>query len=242
MEVLQFLNYQVEIIRRPHRRSLLLSMHPDKNMSIKTNIQTTQKQIIDFLISKKNWIEKNSNRFLMLKRQFVEPTCCEGAAFPFLGELKYLHFEVTKKIKIHFVIEDGFLVCYRPVADINSTVNSDVFFSKLKIFYKKESEKYLKYRLNKWTEIIELKPKKLSFRLNKTRWGSCSSNKHISLNWKLICQQPVLIDYVIVHELCHLRHLNHSADFWSLIELHIPNFREVQNTLQQQERLGHFLN
>ena len=105
VEIVHFLNCEVEIIRRHQRRGLLLSMHPDKNITVKTNNQTTQKQIVDFLISKKNWIEKNISKFQKLKAQFTMPTCTEGSCFPFLGEFKYLQFADTKKPKTYFKIE-----------------------------------------------------------------------------------------------------------------------------------------
>ncbi|MEK6628481.1 MAG: SprT family zinc-dependent metalloprotease [Bdellovibrionota bacterium] len=242
MEVISFLDREIEIIRRARRRSLTITMHSYKNISVKTNNQTSQKQIVDFLMSKKTWIEKNLAKLQHIEEQFVSPTFKEGAYFPFLGELKYLQFSSTQKSKIYFKIEDGFLVCYQP-SNVSgySALNSEIFFSKLKIFYKSEAEFYLRSRLAEWSSRIGLEPLKLNFRSNHTRWGSCSSRKHISLNWKLICQSPLLIDYVLVHELCHLRYLNHSTDFWNMVEDYFPSYREVEKILGEQVKLGHFL-
>lgn len=242
MEVIRFLDLEIEIIRRPRRRSLTLTVHSSKNISVKTNNQTSQKQITDFLIAKQTWIKKNLIKLQHIDEQFVTPTFDEGACFPYLGELKYLHFSQTTKPNIYFKIEDGFLVCYQSNRVNGLTLNSDIFFSELKIFYKSEAESYLRSRLAEWVKLIGLAPLKLNFRSNHTRWGSCSSRKNISLNWKLICQSPILIDYVIVHELCHLRYLNHSTDFWNLVKHYFPSYKEVEKVLQQQVKLGYFLN
>ena len=96
-------------------------------------------------------------------------------------------------------------------------------------------------RMNFWIAETGLTPKKVMFRSNQSRWGSCSSERHISLNWKLICQAPALIDYVIVHELCHLVHMNHSEKFWNLLGSYLPTYRDTEAVLHDQERLGAFL-
>lgn len=218
-----------------------MQMHPDKFLSVKTNRHTSAQQILRFLNSKAKWIEKNIVKFKILHEQFKIPTFTTGAHFPFLGELKYLQFEKTSLRRTFFKFEDGFLVCYRPENPGLREIDIDDLSEKLKKYYKSEAEAYLKKRMYYWSEVIGLIPNKLVFRSNQTRWGSCSSRQHISLNWKLICQSQTLIDYVIVHELCHLQHLNHSVDFWNLVERHFPSYESVEKVLNQQERLGRFL-
>lgn len=241
MENIRFLNHNVEIIRKPRRRNLTLCMHPDKILSIKVNRQASQKQILDFLISKEKWIENNLNKFKKFEEQFKKPTLSEGALFPFLGELKYFKFIPTPLIKLFFKIEDGFLICHMPDRNGADELKPDEIMIQLKKFYKSEAEQYLKKRLEFWSEITGLVPQKLIFRSNATRWGSCSSQKHISLNWKLVCQSSILIDYVIVHELCHLQYLNHSRDFWNLVETYLPAYATIKNVLNTQGRLSSFL-
>ena len=64
----------------------------------------------------------------------------------------------------------------------------------------------------------------MSIREQKTRWGSCTGGGHISLNWKLITAPPEALDYVVIHELCHLLVLNHSPRFWQLVEAQMPEY------------------
>lgn len=236
MELIQFLDMNVEIIRKKGRRSLTLYMRPDKLLTVKTNRRTTQSEIAEFLLAKQKWIEKNLDRFKATAKLYKPPTFTESSLFPFLGELKYLQFCKTEASRVTFKIEDGFLLCLSPANGLFSDLDSS-----LKKFYRTEAEVYLKNRLVYLSTQTGLSPTKLSFRSTRARWGSCSSQGHISLNWKLICHTPQLIDYVIVHELCHLKHLNHSAEFWNLVESHFPAHREARKMLNQLQHIGHFL-
>jgi predicted metal-dependent hydrolase len=75
--------------------------------------------------------------------------------------------------------------------------------------------------------------KKISIRSQKTRWGSCSSSGTISLNDQLLFVDRASAEYLMVHELCHRRHMNHSPKFWQLVEYHCPNYREHETALTQ---------
>ena len=77
----------------------------------------------------------------------------------------------------------------------------------------------------------------VSVRNQRSRWGSCSVRKRISLNWRLIQTPPFVTDYIIVHELMHLREMNHSARFWEHVERAFPNYREAETWLRRNSSL-----
>ncbi|MBC7406708.1 MAG: M48 family metallopeptidase [Candidatus Parcubacteria bacterium] len=84
---------------------------------------------------------------------------------------------------------------------------------------KRLAREYLTSRLELLSSANNLNYNRVSFRSQKTRWGSCSSRKNISLNYKLLTLKTELIDYVILHELAHTKHMNHSLEFWNFLEL-----------------------
>lgn len=79
----------------------------------------------------------------------------------------------------------------------------------------------------------------ITVRDQKSRWGSCSSRGTLSFNYRLIFAPPVILDYVVVHELCHLTHMNHSSDFWDMVASVMPEYREYRKWLRSH---GHELN
>ena len=86
--------------------------------------------------------------------------------------------------------------------------------------------KNISYKLNK-------KIKKISLRDTKTRWGSCGQNGKLSFSWRLIFAPPPILDYVVVHEVCHLAEMNHGKNFWELVDTFHPNKKFAQNWLKK---------
>lgn len=72
----------------------------------------------------------------------------------------------------------------------------------------------------------------LRIKEQKTRWGSCSKRKNLNFNWKIIMAPEMVMDYVIVHEMCHLVHFDHSKEFWDLVSFYMPNYKECAQWLK----------
>ena len=107
----------------------------------------------------------------------------------------------------------------------------------------KKQEKEPLYTKEKFKEIIEnnaneliqatgLRPNKITIKQIKYAWGSCSSKKNITLNLELIKYSQETIRYVILHELCHIKYMNHSKDFWNLVEKYMPNYKQVKKEIK----------
>jgi hypothetical protein len=88
-------------------------------------------------------------------------------------------------------------------------------------------------RLSELAQAFGMDYRKCSIRTQKSRWGSCSSNGTISLNDQLLFMPADTVDYLLTHELCHTRHMNHSAAFWRLVQTHAPDFRQHESVLDR---------
>ena len=94
------------------------------------------------------------------------------------------------------------------------------------------AKKYIAARTVQLSELHGFSFRKIIIRGQKTRWGSCSTRKNLSFNYKLMKYREEIIDYVILHEICHLREMNHSKKFWSLVEILCPNFKALKKELK----------
>jgi predicted metal-dependent hydrolase len=101
--------------------------------------------------------------------------------------------------------------------------------------YRLDAPRILGPRVERWSQATGLRPTALSFRRNRSLWGSCSGRNRISLNTRLLLLPDPLIDYIIVHELCHIRHKNHSREFWNLVERFLPDWKERRKALRNYE-------
>ena len=107
-------------------------------------------------------------------------------------------------------------------------------------FYKYCAQNTLLEKVDYFANLMQLYPNRVTFRRAKTRWGSCSSENNISLNIGLIMLSLNLIDYVIVHELAHIKHKNHSKEFWKLVEQFYPNYKQAKEELKKYSLLLNF--
>ena len=87
-------------------------------------------------------------------------------------------------------------------------------------------------RLAHFNSVYHYTFNRVSIRNQKTRWGSCSQTGNITFNYKIVFLPPHLVDYIVVHELCHLREMNHSKRFWDLVAQVLPNHRELRRELR----------
>lgn len=241
---MDFENNQVQIQRKVRRKSLSIYLSPQKPIIVRTGLMTPQKIIYEFLLSKKDWILTNLKKFKELDEKFPQRRLLEKEIFPFLGKNLHLKVSITPNKKLFMSRTDANILLHVPINEwsaISRAQDYSEHHEVLRQFYKRESIAHLTERVRFLSKEMGLIPAKLSFREPKGRWGSCSSKGSINLNWRLILFKPDVVDYVIIHELCHLQHLNHSSAFWSLVEKHCSNYKDSEKELKHNQMLTQFL-
>jgi predicted metal-dependent hydrolase len=101
-------------------------------------------------------------------------------------------------------------------------------------WYRQEARRVLTEKVRSFSALTGLKYKKVFIKDQKTRWGSCSRQGNLNFNFRLVLAPPEILDYLVIHEMCHLTHPNHSRDFWSLVGAYYPRFREARRWLKEQ--------
>ena len=202
-----------------------------KKIKVESSFNLNQNEIDTFILKKEKWIK---NKILLQKniKQLPKKKFINGEVFKFLG--KDLIFKINISDAKKTYIKNNYICLY---LKNNTKNNKEKIKKELELFYRSFSEKILKEKTLIEAKKMNLKVEKIKVRSYKNRWGSCSSNGDISYNWKLIMAPEKVINYVIIHELCHLIHFNHSRDYWEEVSKKLPNYRESKEWLKSNQHL-----
>ena len=206
-------------IIKSKRRTLSLSINENAELIVRAPNQISNKQIEEFIIEKSKWINKNKN--LMQSR--INEMNDSDSDYLFLGNIYPL-------IKVY---ENPNKIDFNGTEFITSIENQDKFKSSLKSWYKIKFKEIAIPRLNYFSDKYNLKINQVRFKNQKTLWGSCSSKNNINLNYLLVMAPMIVIDYVIIHELVHTVHKNHSENFWNAVEAIMPDYKKAKKWLNK---------
>ena len=213
MNEIIFKDLSVEHICKPRLKNSYISVNHNLKVILKT--PKVSKFFIDnLLLDKEKWIRK---QLLKLSQNTPQKINLEDELLLF-GEVFSIDVENAKYLrqKLNRLRKDSeinILKCYDD-------------------FYKHFASEYLIPRVEYFANKMDLKYSTIKFRKMKSRWGSCSSTRVITLNSELVKVKKELIDYVIVHELAHLVHMNHSKDFHLLVENYLPSSKILRRELR----------
>ena len=152
------------------------------------------------------------------------PTLVAGCRLPILDESLTLRLRPTTRSQVFREGQDLWVE--------GADLKPEVVKSRLCVWYKHQARCHFQERITHFGAQAGVMPKQLTVRSQRTRWGSCSARGTISLNWRLMQVPANLVDYVVIHELCHLRHLNHSPAFWEMVGEIVPDWRDRRAQLR----------
>ena len=196
------------ILIRSSRKTLGLQINNNADLVVRAPKNLSITDIEKFIKDKANWIKKK--QALIKSQQLPETKYQTGEVFLYLGQ----YYPLTTKSKIQEICFDG--SCFSA-----ATFNRKAFLEFYKAVFKKIAIPRLKY----YAKQNHFDYQKIRLKKQKTIWGSCSANNNINLNYLLIQAPITVIDYVIVHELCHSVHKNHSKEFWQLVGSILPTYK-----------------
>ena len=205
-------------IIRSKRKTLSISINENAELIVRAPKRISDQKIQDFINEKENWITKNQS---VIKAR-AEDTAKDKNMLLYLGTLFPLKTDNDAK-KISFNGEE-FLAGLQNKEKTNKS---------LKTWYKNKFKEVAVPRLFYFAEKHNLQVNQVRIKEQKTLWGSCSSRNNINLNFLLIMAPLKVIDYVIIHELVHTIHKNHSVNFWNAVEEIMPNYKEAKRWLKE---------
>ena len=198
-------------------------------------LRVSTSKIHAFVKSQQQWVI-NATEKVELKKQNINKLAPEkyldGVAVPFLGKQIRIRLKshALKKVKIE--LNEDYFNIYLP-ARYEGENNSELIRLTLINWMKKQALEMANSYIALHTHKYNLTPRYIKIKTQKSRWGSCGIHNDINLNWLLIIAPPEVMEYVVVHELCHIKERNHSAKFWQLVDIHLPGYQKQRNWLKQ---------
>ncbi len=209
------------------RKSLKITVEPPNCVSVVAPKGLSKQRIIDCMRQKAHWIIKQMDRMEALGIEARGKTYKEGELFLFQGQSYPLAIQQEEhRHKARVSLEADRFVVKTPILEVYRMEQA------MEQWYRKQTYEAVMRAYRRYEAHIVRKPIAIVVKQQKKRWGSCSSKGKLMFNWRLSMAPQEVVDYVVVHEMCHLVHMNHSEAFWSLVASIMPDYKERERWLK----------
>lgn len=223
-----------EVVRSARRRTAAIRVAPE-GVRVMVPQGVSQAWIDAWVKSKAHWIQTRQQQMSEQTEAF-QVGLSQGGRLPFMGQELSVHWVTGSAARVTRVGDSLQLqLSSRSQKGVPQQVHALVTG-----WLKAQAQTELQQRLEHWQQVMGLRSTALKIKGFRRRWGSCDSRGTIALNWRLMMVPVALADYVIVHELAHLCHFNHSPDFWRLVASYLPQYKVLKADLHQRHALLYF--
>ncbi|WP_035616162.1 SprT family zinc-dependent metalloprotease [Haloferula sp. BvORR071] len=218
------------LLKRTARRTLAISVHPDGGLELSAPLGASLDDILAKVAKRAAWIATQRRSFLGMNAEPVPRRYVNGASHRYLGRQYRLKLESGKSSSVR--LKGGYFhvtTPHRSPAEVEAALGG---------WFRERAKEQFSRRISAWNDWCRkhgLPEPKLQIRQMPKRWGSAGSQGRIALNPELIHVPSPCIDYVIVHEICHLRHPAHNRSFYQLLSSLLPGWREIKRRLEEAE-------
>ena len=218
------IEYEIDYSRR---KTMSITVKPDGTIRVAAPKGTAGKTVQDWVASKSKWIADKLAEVAVAHRDTVPRSYQSGEEFAYLGQPMRLElFCDPQQTKTKVRLREGTIQISGP------DCSPPTVQAALETWYRWAAGRYIQARVGHYQTPVGRPPGRITIREQKTRWGSCSARGNLNFNWRIMMAPPEIIDYLVVHELCHLVHLDHSPQFWKLVGSIIPDYKARQNWLR----------
>ncbi|MEX2684497.1 MAG: M48 family metallopeptidase [Candidatus Sigynarchaeota archaeon] len=228
-------------ITRTSRRTIGITIRTDGSIIVRVPRNVVQRQVDDVLAQKKSWIQKKLESMQARERSRPKPPGFkEGDVIPYLGQpLRIAICNGSGKMSRVEATGASLVVCIQQ--DPSNPIKLQELVREAVIeWYKAQARSILPPRVEALKARLRVQPARITIKDQRTRWGSCSSKGNVNLNWRLVLCPLHVLDYVIIHELCHLKIHSHSTTFWKLVASLVPDYKECKQWLDSSNYLRDF--
>ncbi len=215
--------------RKSHRSrhlKLQVSIESGLEVVIPQRSRISHSQVESFILEKQRWVLRNLQKLEEISREARSMD-----SILFLGKEVPLSVIESERKTARAAARGGLLEVRVPHGKRHSAKKA------IASFYKKQARSLIPALARAKAGEMKASYSRISVRGQKTRWGSCSSRSALSFNWRLLAAPQRVLEYIVVHELAHLKHRNHSKKFWSLVREHCPDYKEWEKWLRKNRHM-----
>ena len=217
---------RVEVLRSKRKTSVLYIVGDELQIRVPNRVR--DRKIVEILETKERWIRNKviqlQNQRITNKREFIS-----GESFSLFGRNLYL--KVLEGGKVGTQLIDDYLITTVRTSEIGDLRKARIK-TYLEKWYIQEAYQKLEEKVMRYSKIIRVFPREIKVRNYKTRWGSCDNKGRLTFNFHLIKAPHEIVDYVVIHELCHMIQPNHSKFFWNEVARFDPSFKNHKKWLK----------
>ncbi len=211
---------KIDQIIKSNRKTFALVIKPDGSLVVRAPRRATRVQVEQVVANHEDWIRKKQAE--LNQARMKPPTYQDGEQFYFLGTRYPL--EIAPKPPQPFTLTDHFVLARAQQKDAAYLFEA---------WYRQQAKAILTERVALYAQKYDYHPTSVGITGARTRWGSCSSRGSLNFSWRLILKPIQVVDYVVLHELAHLKHRNHSKDFWAEVERMCPDYKKWLKVLKE---------
>ncbi|MBN1449160.1 MAG: M48 family metallopeptidase [Bacteroidetes bacterium] len=231
---IQGVDIEYRVLKTRRNRYIRLTVSGKNGVRISAPWGYPERELHAMVREKGAWILDRLQYFRSLEEQQPRWRYTDGELLLVQGEWTPLRITPWEFNAGRLRLETGVLEIRLPQSRLNDpSIVHDLFLRWLRRWALQE----LSHRINSHADAMRLRPGRITIRAQRSKWGSCSQNGNISLNMRLMLVPPAVADYVMIHELAHLRQLNHSQRFWGIVDRYCPDRKTHQRWLREHSWL-----
>lgn len=213
---------KIDHIIRTKRKSIALIVEPDGRLVVRAPMRVSDADIKHLVKQKERWIREKQKQVKDKSTQSKQKVYMDGEEFLYLG--KSYQLKIVADLNPALVLSRKFYLSRRVLPKAGSVFTE---------WYREQARAVISERVKLYAARHGFKYRKIRVTSARTRWGSCSSMGNLNFTWRLVMAPPEVIDYVVVHELAHLRVNNHSKEFWKQVERIMPDYKQRLKWLKE---------
>lgn len=229
MQIRQVQDIEYQLLPGAQRQTTDIVIERDGMVRVRPPLKMTPEQVDETVFSKRMWIYRNLAEWHDLNATRVVREWVNGESFLYLGSSYRLSLvnEQDEALKL----KDGRFQLLRTVMEEGGRDAAQQAFEQ---FYKDKGLPRFQQRIAHFAPKVGVKAGKVQVKELGYRWASCTPNGNLEFHWKCLMAPLTVIDYIVVHELCHLRHRDHTDTFWNEVDKVLPDYRERKEWLRQR--------